>query len=299
MREARSALTMRSLSCCGQRARLDHAPAKDLQRISHRRDLVALAAAMNFCIEIAARQKLHRALQIADPPQDVAADIEPDEQQGSDEGEAAERKHDYGGERNLPARLPGRGVGLGLHAIDELLHADAEADIELAGFVQNELMLLTVSPRAATTVLSASSSMIWPSLSTAPCWVSFIFLARSFSASSLPEASSAGPSLARLALSAANCRLAARRGMSRPLRSSIDPPRCPSTMPAPALITTAMPAITPKAANKLPLTPHFRRWKPRPRNLPIVDRNAMLSASRSLHPRDEFRQYHVTRVIKS
>src|SRR6266849_2817655 len=71
-----------------QRARLDHAPAKDLQRIRHRRDLVALAAAMNFRIEIAARQKLHRALQIADPPQDVAADIEPDEQHGSDESEA-------------------------------------------------------------------------------------------------------------------------------------------------------------------------------------------------------------------
>src|SRR5260370_9753738 len=104
MREARSALTMRSLSCCGQRARLDHAPAKDLQRIRHRRDLVALAAAMNFRIEIAARQKLHRALQIADPPQDVAADVEPAEQHGSDESEASARKHDNGPERNLLAR---------------------------------------------------------------------------------------------------------------------------------------------------------------------------------------------------
>src|SRR5260370_29630466 len=95
-------------------------------------------------------------------------------------------------------------------------------------------------------------------------------------------------------------RLAARRGMSRPLRSSIEPPRCPSTMPAPVLITMAMPAITAKAANRLPLTPHFGRQKPRPRNLPIVDRNAMLSASRSLHPEDEFeRQYRVTRLTKS
>src|ERR1700730_15807204 len=161
-------------------------------------------------------------------------------------------------------------------------------------------MLLTVSPRAATTVLSAPSSMIWPSLSIASCWVSFIFLARSRSASSLPEASSAGPWLARLGLCAANCRLAARRGMSRPLRSSIEPPRCPSTVPAPALITMAMPAITAKAANRLPLTPHFGRRKPRPRNLPIVDRNAILSASRSLHLLDEFeRQYRVTRLIKS
>jgi len=38
---------------------------------------------------------------------------------------------------------------------------------------------------AATTVLSAPSSMRRPSLSTATCWVSLIFLARSFSASSV------------------------------------------------------------------------------------------------------------------
>ncbi len=29
-----------------------------------------------------------------------------------------------------------------LHAVDELLHADAEADIELAGFVQNDLAVI-------------------------------------------------------------------------------------------------------------------------------------------------------------
>ena len=40
------------------------------------------------------------------------------------------------------ARLPGRGVGLGLHAIDQLLHADAKADIELAGFLENELAVI-------------------------------------------------------------------------------------------------------------------------------------------------------------
>jgi hypothetical protein len=49
-------------------------------------------------------------------------------------------------------------------------------------------------------------------------------------------------------------------------------------MPAPALITIAMPAITAKAANRLPLTPHCGRknLKGQP-SLPIVNRAAMLS----------------------
>ena len=42
-------------------------------------------------------------------------------------------------ERNLLTRLPGRGIGFLLHAVDQLLHADAEPDIELAGFLQNGL----------------------------------------------------------------------------------------------------------------------------------------------------------------
>ena len=34
------------------------------------------------------------------------------------------------------------GVGFLLHAVDQLLHADAEADIELAGFLQNGLAVI-------------------------------------------------------------------------------------------------------------------------------------------------------------
>ena len=81
-------------------------------------------------------------MQIADPAQDAAADIEPDEQHGSDQGEAAERKHDVGRERDLLAGLPGRGVGLALHAADQLLHADAQTDIELAGFIEHQLAVI-------------------------------------------------------------------------------------------------------------------------------------------------------------
>ncbi len=72
--------------------------------------------------------------------------------------------------------------------------------------------------------------------------------------------------------------------MSRPLSSTIALPRCPSTMPAPALMTMAMPAITAKAANRLPLTPHRGRSRPESlpslviaTSLPIVNRNAMMS----------------------
>src|ERR1700719_163862 len=55
-------------------------------------------------------------------------------------------------------------------------------------------------------------------------------------------------------------------------------------MPAPALMTMAMPAIAAKAANRLPLTPQRRREKPRRAKLPMPDRNAMLSASRDQSP---------------
>ncbi len=125
-----------------ERAGLDHALAKHLQRVGHRRDLVALVAVIDFRFEVAAGQQLHRALQAADPPQDVAADIEPDEQDRSDQRQHAEREHHLGGESNLLARLPGRCVGFLLHAVDQLLHADAEADIELAGFFQNGLAVI-------------------------------------------------------------------------------------------------------------------------------------------------------------
>ena len=44
--------------------------------------------------------------------------------------------------RDLLARLPGRSVGLGLHAVDELLDADAEANIELAALFENDLAVI-------------------------------------------------------------------------------------------------------------------------------------------------------------
>ena len=63
--------------------------------------------------------------------------------------------------------------------------------------------------------------MISPSFCSATVWVSFIFLERSFSASSLREASSAGPWLARLALCADKLQAGGKTGMSRPLRSTM------------------------------------------------------------------------------
>src|SRR5258708_9697823 len=64
--------------------------------------------------------------------------------------------------------------------------------------------------------------------------------------------------------------------MSRPLRSTMVPPRCFNTIPAPALMTMAMPAITAKAANRLPLTPHRgRKIFKGQRSLPIVNRPAI------------------------
>ncbi len=123
----------------GERAALDHALAEHLQRIHHGADLVLLVALIDLRFEVAAGQQLHRALQVADPPQDVAADIEPDEQDRTDQRHDAEGEHDHGPERDLLTRLPGRCVGFLLHGVDQLLHADAEADIELAGFLQNGL----------------------------------------------------------------------------------------------------------------------------------------------------------------
>src|SRR6185312_12556073 len=52
--------------------------------------------------------------------------------------------------------------------------------------------------------------------------------------------------------------------MSRPLRSTMVPPSRPSIRPAPAEMTIAMPAMTAKAANRLPLTP---KRKPLSRDL--------------------------------
>ena len=59
-------------------------------------------------------------------------------------------------------------------------------------------MFFTVSVRLATTVLSAPSSMISPSFCSATVWVSFIFLERSASASSLRDGQQRRP-LARKA----------------------------------------------------------------------------------------------------
>ena len=101
-----------------------------------------LVRAVDLRFKVAVGQKLHRALQRADPAQDVAADIEPDEQHRPDQGQGAERQHHRGRKRNLASGLPGRGVGLFLYPVDELLHADAEADIELAGFVENDLAVV-------------------------------------------------------------------------------------------------------------------------------------------------------------
>ena len=69
-------------------------------------------------------------------------------------------------------------------------------------------------------------------------------------------------------------------------------------MPAPALMTIAMPAMTAKAANRLPLTPHFGRPKPPSLNLPMLNRNAI--ACPALNPKVKVRrQYRDTRLTKS
>ena len=136
-------------------------------------------------------------------------------------------------------------------------------------------MFFTVSVSAVTMVLSAPSAMTSLSLASAVACVSLIFLRRSFSASSVRTASTAGPWLARAALCAESCRLAASRGMSVPERSTITPPRWRSTRPAPAEITMAMPAMMAKAENKLPRTPNFGRRILRNPSLPIEIPNAI------------------------
>ena len=54
----------------------------------------------------------------------------------------SQRQHDHGRVGDLLARLEGRGVGFLLHALDELLHADAEADIELAGLIEHRFAVV-------------------------------------------------------------------------------------------------------------------------------------------------------------
>ena len=158
-------------------------------------------------------------------------------------------------------------------------------------------MFLMVSVNAATTFLSAPSSVISPSFASVTAWVSAIFLARSLSSSSVFESNSAGPWLARLALWADSCRLAARRGMSLPLRSTMVTPRRPSSRPAPALITIAMPAMTAKATKRLPLTPNRGKLKPLSLNLPTLNRNAMCPSPRlrylEMFPRAAVSRYPV------
>jgi hypothetical protein len=63
--------------------------------------------------------------------------------------------------------------------------------------------------------------------------------------------------------------------MSRPLKSIIISPSWPSTMPAPALMTMAIPAIPAKAAKRLPRMPHRRRRSLNRPNLPDIDGNAI------------------------
>src|SRR6185369_17754664 len=84
----------------GERAALDHALAEHLQRIRHDADLVLMVGLIDLRFKVAAGQQLHRTLQIADPPQDVAADIEPDEQDRADQRRYAEGEHDHGPERD-------------------------------------------------------------------------------------------------------------------------------------------------------------------------------------------------------
>jgi hypothetical protein len=143
-------------------------------------------------------------------------------------------------------------------------------------------MFFTVSVSAAAVVLSAPSAMTSLSFASAAAWVSLIFLMRSLSDSSVREASTEGPWLASAALCADSCRLAASRGMSLPLRSTMTPPRWPSTRPAPAEITMAMPAMTAKAENRLPRTPNFGRRNLGSFGLPTVKRNAICPEPRTL-----------------
>ncbi len=82
--------------------------------------------------------------------------------------------------------------------------------------------------------------------------------------------------------------------MSRPLRFTMLPPRWFSTQPAPALIAIAMPAMTAKAANRLPLTPHFGKPKPLSLNLPMPNRNAIACPNPKMKVRRQYRDTRLT-----
>src|SRR5258708_26729919 len=87
--------------------------------------------------------------------------------------------------------------------------------------------------------------------------------------------------------------------MSRPLRSTMVPPRCFNTIPAPALMTMAMPAITAKAANRLPLTPHRgRKIFKGQRSLPIVNRPAIPPPPAKVELRAAVSRYQVNKSGK-
>jgi len=105
----------------------------------HRRDLVALGGAVDFRFEIASdnssiercRSRIRRRM--------LRPDIEPDEQHGADQSEAAERHHDGGRQRDFLRACQVEASVSVCTLSTSLLHADAEADIELAGLFQNDL----------------------------------------------------------------------------------------------------------------------------------------------------------------
>ena len=138
-------------------------------------------------------------------------------------------------------------------------------------------MFLTVSVSAATTALSAPSSMISPSFSQRDL-LGLLHLFGAFVQHLLAFGGQQRRSLAGKARALGGKLQAGGQPWECPVRSDRPcvSPSWPSTMPAPALITMAMPAITAKAANRLPLTPHRGRRKPNnlPR-LPIENRHAM------------------------
>ena len=121
-------------------------------------------------------------------------------------------------------------------------------------------MFFTVSVSAATTVLSAPSSMISPSFCSAD-GLRLLHLRGAFASATPRCARQAAPVPGSPGSRSApsNCRLAARRGMSRPLRSTMVSPRWRSTMPAPALITIAMPAITREGGKQVAPDAPFRK----------------------------------------
>jgi hypothetical protein len=61
-------------------------------------------------------------------------------------------------------------------------------------------------------------------------------------------------------------------------------------------MTIAMPAMTAKAANRLPLTPNFGRLKPLSLTFPMLNRNAICPPPRAAAPGILGRQYRGTRL---